>query len=104
MKEVYEGRKDYYHSVAVIKKNTLLEVDRLHKLRGAKACFPKVGSLAGWTMPVHRLIEDRAMDVVDCNNHVRSAIAFFGKSCAVNSLQVRATAKYFLCLKIKGWT
>lgn len=26
------------------------------------------------------------MKVVDCNNHVKNAIAFFGKSCAVNSL------------------
>lgn len=26
------------------------------------------------------------MKVVDCNNHVKNAIEFFGKSCAVNSL------------------
>ncbi len=29
------------------------------------------------------------MDIVDCNNHVKSAIEFFGTSCAVNSLQDR---------------
>ena len=29
------------------------------------------------------------MDIVDCNNHVKSAINFFGISCAVNSLQDR---------------
>lgn len=26
------------------------------------------------------------MEVVDCNNHVKNAIKFFGESCAVNSL------------------
>lgn len=26
------------------------------------------------------------MDVIDCNNHVKSAIKYFGPSCAVNSL------------------
>jgi hypothetical protein len=26
------------------------------------------------------------MKVIDCNNHVKNAIEFFGKSCAVNSL------------------
>jgi len=26
------------------------------------------------------------MEIVDCNNHVKNAIEFFGKSCAVNSL------------------
>lgn len=26
------------------------------------------------------------MEVIDCNNHVKSTIRFFGPSCAVNSL------------------
>ena len=26
------------------------------------------------------------MEIIDCNNHVKSAINFFGPSCAVNSL------------------
>lgn len=26
------------------------------------------------------------LEVIDCNNHVKSAIKFFGPSCAVNSL------------------
>lgn len=26
------------------------------------------------------------MEVIDCNNHVKSATKFFGPSCAVNSL------------------
>jgi hypothetical protein len=28
----------------------------LHALRGAKACFPGVGALAGWDMPIHTVI------------------------------------------------
>lgn len=26
------------------------------------------------------------MKIIDCNNHVKSAIEFFGPSCAINSL------------------
>lgn len=26
------------------------------------------------------------MEIVDCNNHVKNAIKYFGNSCAVNSL------------------
>jgi melanoma-associated antigen p97 len=26
------------------------------------------------------------MEIVDCNNHVKNAIKFFGQSCAVHSL------------------
>ena len=38
-----QGTTDYYHSVAVIKKGSLPNVFNMHDLRGAKACFPKVG-------------------------------------------------------------
>ena len=38
------GNKDYYHSVAVIKKGTLPNVYSMQDLKGLKACFPKVGS------------------------------------------------------------
>ena len=36
-----------------------------------------------------RLIESGVMNVEDCNNHVKSAINFFGDSCAVGSLENR---------------
>ena len=42
LKEVYESGHDYYHSVAVVKKGTMLNVERMRDLKGAKACFPKV--------------------------------------------------------------
>jgi hypothetical protein len=32
------------------------------------------------------MMKEGDMKVVDCNNHVKNAIEFFGKSCAVNSL------------------
>ena len=41
------GNKDYYHSVAVIKKGTLPNVYSMQDLKGLKACFPKVGSKIG---------------------------------------------------------
>jgi hypothetical protein len=89
IREVYENGRDFYHSVAVVKKGEMLHVNSYEDLRGAKACFAKVGSLAGWTIPIYRLFKSGVMDVVDCNNHVKSAIDFFGTSCAVNSLQDR---------------
>lgn len=49
------GGQDYYHSVAVVKRGGLPHVRTMDDLRGAKACFAKVGSLAGWTVPIHRL-------------------------------------------------
>jgi hypothetical protein len=33
-----------------------------------------------------QLMQKGGMDVIDCNNHVKSAIKYFGPSCAVNSL------------------
>jgi hypothetical protein len=45
--------------------------------------------LEGWTIPLFRLIKHRVLDVADCNNQVRSAVEFFGTSCAVNSLHDR---------------
>ena len=33
-----------------------------------------------------QLMKEGNMKIVDCNNHVKNAIEFFGQSCAVNSL------------------
>merc|ERR1711935_15860 len=94
IKEMYDNDKDglhqdYYYSLAVVKKDTLSYVTEMRHLQGVKACFPRVGSLAGWTIPIHKLIENKVMNISDCNNHVKSAIGFFGTSCAVNCLQDR---------------
>ncbi len=89
LKEVYDSGRDYYHSIAVVKKGSMTHVKTMRDLRGSRACFPKVGSLAGWTMPINRLMEEGVIEIADCNNHVKSAINFFGQSCAVNSLKDR---------------
>jgi len=86
IREVYENNKDFVHSLAVVKRNDLLNVRTMFDLKGLKACFPRVGSLAGWTIPIYRLIKKKVMPVVDCNNHVKSAIEFFGTSCAIDSI------------------
>ena len=54
IKEVYEDGQDYYHSLAVVKKDHLSYVTEMRHLQGVKACFPRVGSLAGWTIPIHK--------------------------------------------------
>lgn len=87
MQETYEGNIKAYHAVAVVKKDNLTDVRSIRDLRGKRACFPYVGSLAGWTIPIHELQKSGGMEIVDCNNHVKNTIEFFGPSCAVNSLE-----------------
>ncbi|GAB0092188.1 Transferrin [Sergentomyia squamirostris] len=86
LQETYEGGFKNYYAVAVIKTGTLTDVHALRELRGKKACFAGVGSQAGWTIPIYKLLNSGDMEIVDCNNHVKSAINFFGPSCAVNAL------------------
>lgn len=86
LREVYDDNKDYHHSVALVKRNTLPDINTMRDLKGVRACFGTVGSLAGWIIPIYRLMLGDFMDISDCNNHVKSAIDFFGKSCAVDSL------------------
>jgi melanoma-associated antigen p97 len=107
LQEGFEGGFTSYYAVAVLKKDTLSDVHSLHDLRNKKACFAYVGSQAGWTIPIHtvtckrkirfifckgakvkifQLQREGGMAITDCNNHVKTATAYFGPSCAVNSL------------------
>ncbi|XP_034658557.1 melanotransferrin [Drosophila subobscura] len=86
MQEKLEGGFQEYQSVAVIKKGALPDVTSLHGLRNKRACFPWVGSLAGWIVPIHTLQKEGGMEVVDCNNQVKTAANYFNRSCAVYSL------------------
>lgn len=86
MQETLEQGLNNYYGVAVVKKGTLPDVYSIRDLRNKKACFAYVGSQAGWNIPIHTLMKEGHMEVVDCNNHVKNAIKFFGNSCAVNSL------------------
>ncbi|XP_060652548.1 transferrin 2 [Drosophila nasuta] len=86
MQEKLEGGFSEYFSVAVVKKNTLPDVTELRHLRNKRACFPWVGSLAGWIVPIYTLQHNGAMEVVDCNNQVKTAANFFNSSCAAYSL------------------
>ncbi|CAH2244764.1 jg22216, partial [Pararge aegeria aegeria] len=90
IQELYGRGEPYQYAVAVVKKGGLPAVQAgsgLHGLRGARACFPGVGALAGWVMPIHVLMREGGLKVTDCNNHVKSAIQYFGESCAPNSLK-----------------
>ncbi|XP_046384399.1 melanotransferrin [Ischnura elegans] len=86
MQEVYEGGDKFYYAVAVMKKGSLPEVQSIGDLKGKKACFAGVGTLAGWVIPVYTLMQQGGLEIIDCNNHVKSATNFFGPSCAVNAL------------------
>lgn len=54
--EVSEGGFKYYYSVAVVKKGDLPLVRSIRELRGRKACFAGVGTMAGWIVPVYTVI------------------------------------------------
>ncbi|XP_068142393.1 transferrin 2 [Drosophila tropicalis] len=86
MQEKLEGGFTEYESVAVVKKGSLQDVFNLRDLRHKRACFPWVGSLAGWIVPIHTLQKEGGMEVVDCNNQVKTAANYFNNSCAVYSL------------------
>ncbi|EDV97400.1 melanotransferrin [Drosophila grimshawi] len=86
MQEKLEGGFLEYNAVAVIKKNSLPDVTEIRHLRNKRACFPWVGSLAGWIVPIHTLQHHGDMEIVDCNNQVKTAANYFNSSCAVYSL------------------
>ncbi|XP_013106570.2 transferrin 2 [Stomoxys calcitrans] len=87
MQEKFEGGFTNYHSVAVVKAGTLPDVTSLRELRKKRACFPWVGSMAGWIVPIYTLQREGGMEVVDCNNQVKTAANYFNDSCAVYSLR-----------------
>ncbi|XP_055912472.1 melanotransferrin [Eupeodes corollae] len=86
MQEKFEGGFTNYYSVAVMKKNDVPELTSIRDLRNKKACFPWVGSLAGWIIPIYTLQHEGGMEVIDCNNQVKTAANYFSDSCAVYSL------------------
>lgn len=50
--EVLEGGFKFYYSVAVIKKGSLNDVQSIRDLKYRKGCFPGVGTMAGWVLPI----------------------------------------------------
>ncbi|CAH1155360.1 unnamed protein product [Phaedon cochleariae] len=84
--EILEGGHTYHYAVAVIRKGTLDYVTSLNQLRGRRACFAGVETFAGWVLPINTLMKEGGMEIIDCNNHVKSASNYFGPSCAVNIL------------------
>lgn len=53
MQEIYESGVNYQYTVAVVKKGSLPDVQALENLKGKKACFAGVGTLASWIIPIH---------------------------------------------------
>lgn len=75
-----------YFAVAVLKANANTNIHQLKDLRSRKGCFSGVGQIAGWVLPIIRLLEENLIDIIDCNNIIQNAANFFGPSCAPNAL------------------
>ena len=88
MSEQYGSQRESgYYSVAVVKRESSGYIKEIKDLRGRKVCFTGVGHMAGWVIPMARLLdEERLLEIRDCNNMIKSAASFFGPSCAPNSL------------------
>lgn len=56
MQEKYLDESTNYYAVAVVKTGTLNDVNSLTDLRQKRACFPWVGSMAGWIVPIYTVI------------------------------------------------
>lgn len=85
---VYEqyGNNSLYYSVAVVKTSSYSYITELKDLRNKKACFSGVGQLAGWILPISKLLQLDLIDTLDCNNIIQNTANFFGPSCAPNAL------------------
>lgn len=53
MQELNANHEKHQYAVAVVKKGSLPDVQTLYDLKGKKACFAGVGTLAGWVLPVN---------------------------------------------------
>lgn len=54
--QLYGRGEPYQYSIAIVRKGALPQLQPgygLQALRGVKACFPGVGALAGWVMPIN---------------------------------------------------
>lgn len=67
MQETLEGGLSNYYAVAVIKKDTLRDVDHIRGLKNKKACFAYVGSQAGWNIPIHTVSLKAFYIFIICN-------------------------------------
>jgi len=72
-----------YYSVAVVRAGSGIN---LNNLQGARSCHSSVGSSSGWNQPISQLLRDRRLNIIDCNNHVKSAAYLFGSMCAPDAL------------------
>ncbi|XP_014663628.1 PREDICTED: melanotransferrin-like [Priapulus caudatus] len=83
MAEQYTGTNNKVRIIALVAANND-DIRSLPDLEGKKACFPSVGTSA-WNVAVAKLINS-TINRIDCNNYVKSAVDFFGDSCAPNAL------------------
>ena len=75
-----------YYAVAIVKANSYTYIQQPKDLRNKNACFSGVGQLAGWILPIIKLLEMDLIDTIDCNNIIQNAANFFNESCAPNAL------------------
>ncbi|KAK3096152.1 hypothetical protein FSP39_023802 [Pinctada imbricata] len=76
----------HYYSVGVKRTNNIFNV---RTLKGKNACFPSIGSAAGWRYPIGTLMDDSLYNVIkvsECNAVVKTVSDFFGNLCLPGAL------------------
>lgn len=68
--QVHDGGFRFHYSVAVIKKGELNDVRSMRGLRGKKACFAGVGTMAGWILPIYRVSNKINLSFQNHNFHL----------------------------------
>ncbi|OQV18354.1 Melanotransferrin [Hypsibius exemplaris] len=87
---------------AVVIAQKTAEIKSLQDLQGKRLCSPGAGTMAGWILPISRLLrqstsfqensqspESLKLNIIDCNNAYQTLSSFFGPSCVPGTLDSR---------------
>lgn len=80
-----------YYSVAVVKSNSIYgsgagTSQSGSGLIGSNACFPGIGTAAGWLYPISKMLANGDIQVKECNAVVKAVTEFFNNMCLPGAL------------------
>ncbi|VDI36666.1 melanotransferrin-like [Mytilus edulis] len=81
-----------YYSVAVVRRNSIYGsgagtgTQLGNGLLGSNACFPGIGTAAGWLYPISVMLQNGDIKVTECNAVVKAVTDFFHNMCLPGAL------------------